>query len=279
MTPPILVYPNSAISINTTQQLWRRCRRSRPAPAAASPDRYHIITAKYQLGPILSRPVTITLTLLSTNHQESVVQKSMSSATRFAHKAEQSKQAPFSSPFNETEYLHLSERGLEEAADELLRESVAALGRGEYPFYTESWLRQLQQREADTPSADEADHSAEKEQLPQLCLRLLAQTPMKHQWRAAIRLSIKGRTVREIAGRLDTSPTGVSRWIKAGLARLAAAAMNLDDLHNQREAVWAVWQEETRRYALRKERHCKPGHEQCHDSGLCIYRWYLLFEQ
>ena len=228
------------------------------------------------------------LTLLSTNYQESVVQKSMLTATKAINEAEQSKQAPSSSPFNETEYLHLSERELEEAADELLRESVAALGRGEYPFYTESWLRQLQQREADAPPANEADHGTggrtgvppvDEEQLPQLCLRLLAQTSMKRQWRAAIRLSIKGMTVREIASRLDSSPTGVSHWIKAGLARLAAAAMNLDEMYNQREAIWAVWQEETRRYALRRERHCKPGHEQCRNSGLCAYRWYLLFEQ
>ena len=219
------------------------------------------------------------LTLLSTNYQESVVQKSMLTATKSVNKAEQSEQAPSSSPFNETEYLHLSEREMEEAADELLRESVAALGRGEYPFYTESWLRQLEQREADAPRADEAEHSTEKEQLPQLCLRLLAQAPMKRQWRAAIRLSIKGMTVREIADRLDSSPTAVSRWIKAGLGRLAAAVMNLDELYNQREAIRAVWQEETRRYALRRERHCKPGHEQCRNSGLCAYRWYLLFEQ
>lgn len=219
------------------------------------------------------------LTLLSTNYQESVVQKSMLSATKSVNKAEQSKQAPSPLPFNETEYIHLSEPELEEAADELLRESVAALGRGEYPFYTESWLRQLQQREADAPPADELDHGAEKEQLPQLCLRLLAQTPMKRQWRAAIRLSIKGMTVREIAGRLDTSPTGVSRWITAGLARLAATAVDLDELYNQREAIRAAWQEETRRYALRKERHCRPGQETCRNSGLCVYRWYLLFEQ
>jgi len=219
------------------------------------------------------------LALLHTNYQESVVQKSMLSATKSASKAVPSKQAPSSSPLNETEYLHLSEQELEETADELLRESVAALGRGEYPFYTASWLRQLQQREADAPAADEAEHSAEEEQLPELCLRLLAQTPMKRQWRAAIRLSIKGMTVREIANRLDTSPAGASRWIKAGLARLAAAAMNLDELYNQREAIWAVWQEETQRYALRKERHCKPGQEACRTSGLCPYRWYLLFEQ
>ncbi len=219
------------------------------------------------------------LALLSTNYQESVVQKSMSSATRFAHKKAQSKQAPSSSAFNETEYLHLSERELEDAADELLRESVAALGRGEYPFYTESWLRQLKQREVDAPPADEAEHSAQKEQLPELCLRLLAQTPMKRQWRAAIRLSIKGMTVKEIANRLDTSPAGASRWINRGLARLTAAAMNLDELYNQREAIWAVWQEETHRYAPRKERHCKPGQEACRHSGLCVYRWYLLFEQ
>jgi len=219
------------------------------------------------------------LTLLHSNYQESVVQKSMPLATRSANKAEQFKQAPSSSGLNQTEYLHLSEQELEEAADELLRESVAALGRGEYPFYTESWLRQLQQREADAPPADEADHSVEKERLPQLCLRLLAQTAMKRQWRAAIRLSIRGMTVREIARRLDTSPAGVSRWIKAGLAQLAAAAVDLDELHNQREAIRAAWREDSQRYAPRRERHCKPGQEACRNSGLCARRWYLLFEQ
>ncbi len=209
--------------------------------------------------PILVYPNSAMLTLLHSNYQESVVQKSMPSATEWKSETEQSNQAPPSSGLNQTEYLHLSERELEEAADELLRESVAALGRSEYPFYTEAWLRQLQQREADAPAADEADHSAEEGQLPQLCLRLLAQTAMKRQWRAAIRLSIKGMTVREIARRLDTSPAGVSRWIKIGIARLAATAVDLDELYNQREAIWAVWQKETRRYALRKERHCKPG--------------------
>ncbi len=230
-------------------------------------------------GPILPHIRVVMLTLLPTNYQESVVQNSMLPATEFAHKTEQSNQALPSLRLNQTEYLYLSKQELEEVADELLRESVAALGRGEYPFYSEAWLRQLQQREADAPTAGEADHTIEEKPLPQLCLRLLAQTPMKHQWRAAIRLSIKGMTVREIARRLDTSPAGVSRWLKAGLARLAAAAVNLDELYNQREAIRAVWQEETRRYAPRKERHCRPGQEACRTSGLCPYRWYLLFEQ
>jgi len=101
---------------------------------------------------------------------------------------------------------------------------------------------------------------------------------MKRQWRAAIRLSIKGMTVREIATRLDTSPAGANRWINRGLARLAAATVKLDELYNRREALRAVWQEETGRYASRPERHCKPGQEACKHSGLCPYRWYLAFE-
>jgi len=217
-------------------------------------------------GPILPHTRAVMLTLLLTNYQESVVQKSMPPATEWKSETEQSNQALPSPQLSQTDYRYLSERELEEAADELLRESVAALGRGEYPFYSEAWLRQLQQREADAPTADEADHTVEEGQL-------------QHQWRAAIRLSIKGMTVREIARRLDTSPAGVSRWIKAGLARLAAAAIDLDELYNQREAIRAAWREDTRRYAPRKERHCRPGQEACRNSGLCIYRWYLLFEQ
>jgi len=217
------------------------------------------------------------LTLHRTDSTQRVVHTSMARDDQSQRPDEQTTTVNLQSQPDDRDYSLMSEEQLEEAADELLQESVAALGRGDYSFYSHSWLRQLAEREAGP--AVEAELTTLADDLPQLCLRLLAQTPMKRQWRAAIRLSIKGMTVREIASRLDTSPAGTSRWIKAGLARLAAAAVDLDELYNQREAIRAVWQEETRRYALRKERHCKPGQEACRHSGLCIWRWYLLFEQ
>ena len=167
---------------------------------------------------------------------------------------------------------------LEQMADQLLRESIEALGRGEYPFYSRSWLRQLAAHDAELPTGDDA-RLAEPDYMAPACMRLLAQTPMKRQWRSAIRLSIKGMEIGEIAARLNTSPRQASDWIKAGLARLAAKAVDLDEMLNEREAISTAWYEDTHRYCPHRERHCKPGQEACRPSGLCTRRWYLMYEE
>ncbi len=172
-------------------------------------------------------------------------------------------------------YQPLTQLELEQMADQLLRESIEALGRGEYPFYSPSWLRQLAAQDAELPSGDNVnpDYTAPA------CMRLLAQTPMKRESRSAIRLSIKGREIGEIAARLNTSPRQASDWIKAGLARLAAKAVDLDEMFNEREAISTAWYEDTHRYCAHHERHCKPGQEACRSSGLCTRRWYLMYEE
>ncbi len=180
----------------------------------------------------------------------------------------------------ERRYEELSEMDPGEAADILLAESIEALGRGEYPFYSPPWMRQLAARESLLPAADEP-HDVEPEYLPQACLRLLAQTEMPREMRSAIRLSINGFTNNEMAEHLKMdSREEADDLIRAGLARLAAAALDLDEMLNEREAIRAAWREDTHRYGAHCERHCKPGQEACRTTPghVCPYRWYLMYE-
>ncbi len=180
----------------------------------------------------------------------------------------------------ERQYEGLSEIELEQAADKLLRESVEALGHGDYPFRSASWLRQLAARENPLPAADEP-HYAEPDYLPQACLRLLAQTEMPREMRSAIRLSINGFTSSEIVEHLNIDSTEeADGLIRAGLARLAVAAVDLDEMLNEREAIRAAWREDSHRYGPHCERHCKPGQEACRTTPghVCPYRWYLMYE-
>lgn len=174
-------------------------------------------------------------------------------------------------------YEAITELEVRQMADELLRESIETMGRGEYPFYSPSWLRQLAARDAELPSEDDA-HASESEYIVLACMRLLAQTPMKRESCSAIRLSIKGMEIEEIAVRLRTSPEQAGDWLKAGLARLAAKAVGLDEMLNEREALQAAWYEDTHRYACHDERHCKLGQEACRETCLCTRRWWLMYE-
>ncbi len=219
------------------------------------------------------------LTLLHTNSYESVVQKSMLQAADSIALRE-SKRTDNQTGLEEIRYDELSGIELEQAADELLRESIEALGRGEYPFYSSPWMRQLAARESLLPAADEP-HYVESDYLPQACLRLLAQTEMPREMRSVIRLSINGFTSDEIAEHLKMDSTEeADELIRAGLARLAAAAVDLDETLNEREAIRAAWREDTHRYGARCERHCKPGQEACRTTRghVCPYRWYLMYE-
>ena len=217
-------------------------------------------------GRIQPRPRCGMLTLPHSPSSESVVRRPMPQPHQSARRSSEPRC-----------YELRSEVELEQAADELLRQSLADMGRGEYPFYSDSWLRQLAAHEAETPEGTE-EGIPDPDYLPAACLRLLAQTPMKREYRSALRLWISGMTVREVAPLLQVSPAQVSRWLRAGLAQLALAAVDLDGLLNRREAIRAAWREDTHRYYPRRERHCKPGQEACRQTGLCTRRYYLRFE-
>lgn len=165
----------------------------------------------------------------------------------------------------------MTELELEQAADHLLRDSIQALGRGDYPWYSQAWLRELTERAAIWPP----DFPEAPEFLPTVCLRLLAQTPMPPEARAALRLSIHGHTIRELAAQLNISPSTAWRRVRQATALLAAAATDLDELYTPKEAIRLVHHEETSRHKPTRERHCKPRHEACRKTGTCPFRWYL----
>lgn len=160
---------------------------------------------------------------------------------------------------------------LEQAADHLLRDSIQSLGREDYPWYSEAWLRELSQRAHIWPP----DFPDAPEFLPTVCLRLLAQTPMGPEPRAALRLSIHGHTIRDIAAQLNISPPTAWRRVRQATSLLAAAATDLDELYTAKEAIRLVHHEETSRHKPTRERHCKPGHEACTRTHTCPFRWYL----
>ena len=165
----------------------------------------------------------------------------------------------------------MTELELEEMADILLRDSIQALGRGDYPWYSEAWVNQLSERDTMWPPA----FAEAPDFLPSVCLRLLAQTGMSKEARAALRLSIHGYTVREIAKQLSISPSTAWRRVREATALLVAAVTGLDELYTRREAIRLTYHEEVARRKPARERHCKPGHEACQKTGLCPFRWYL----
>lgn len=169
----------------------------------------------------------------------------------------------------------MTELELEAAADTLLRDSIQALGRGDYPWSSEAWLNQLSQKESIWPP----DFPDAPEFLPPVCLRLLAQTPMPNEARAALRLSIHGHTVRDIAEQLTISPATAWRRVRQAISLLAAAATDIDEFYTPAEAIHIVYHEETSRRKPTRQRHCKPGHEACRKTGLCPFRWYLIYER
>ena len=172
--------------------------------------------------------------------------------------------------------LSPEERG--ELADRLLAASVAQMGRGEYPFYTPAWIRHLSQADANLPLAEIDQPRLPLNSLTKACLRLLAQTPMRREYRQALRLRMKDLTFQQIGEQLGVSLSQAQRWVKRAIGLLAAAAVDPDDLLSQDEAIRAAYYEDSRRYAYHPERHCKSGQEACRSTGLCTRRWYLMYD-
>lgn len=177
------------------------------------------------------------------------------------------------------ELAGLSELEREQLADELLRESIEVMGRDqEYPFYSSMWLRCLCEADASLPAAKAACQEDQPD-LMAACERLLDHTPMPRQHRRAFRLRLRGLIYRDIGQRLQVSLDTARRWVIKAKARLAAAAVGLDELLTESELVRAVFHAESRRHGYELPRHCAPGKERCRKTGKCAARWYLAVDQ
>ena len=174
-----------------------------------------------------------------------------------------------------TDLAELSDADREEFADELLRRSVEEVGRDEeYPFYSLSWLRSLCQADANR-SLVETGQAKDSLDWMEACERLLSGTPMPRRYRQAFQLRLQGLLYRQIGQRLGVSLDTARRWVIKAKARLAAAAVDLDQLRTESELIREVFDAESRRRGYVPSRHCRPGRERCAKTGTCAYRWYL----
>ena len=162
---------------------------------------------------------------------------------------------------------------LEAQANALLVESIEARGRGEYPFYSTSYMRRL----ADSDVAVVREEPSADPQLPRI--------PAKVIWRLArrarlsstemdlLRLVVGGAELSEAASALRLSRararsvfTAITRKLAEQFA--ASQAVCHDDIAQARRET-----EHPCRY--RPEQHCMTGQEACRSTGLCTRRWYL----
>lgn len=176
------------------------------------------------------------------------------------------------------ELAELSESEREQLADELLQKSIEQMGHNqEYPFYSPAWLRCLSQADANLPLAESEPHEYALG-LREAGERLLDHTPMLPRYERAFRLRLQGLTYREVGERLRVSLDTARRWTIKATARLAEAAVGLDQLLTEEEMIWAVFYAESNRHSYHSPRHCKLGQEACSKTGKCTRRWYLMYE-
>lgn len=109
------------------------------------------------------------------------------------------------------------ERDLERRADELLAESVRRDGRGEYPFYTERWLRELRRRER---SGVEYMPARGGGRLEARLGGMVVDAQLTRRQRQVIRWVVRGISQREIARMLGISESQVCRVKQAAIRRM-----------------------------------------------------------
>ena len=163
---------------------------------------------------------------------------------------------------------------LEEMATRLLVDSLKTLGRGEYPFYSGSYLRRMSAADVGSSCEEEAQH-------PEPPLRQL-----KAVWRLARKArlnSIELDVLRVVAGGTDTagaarllgiSPGRARRLLNRAVDKMRAHAASVRETLD--EQIAQVMREEQARRGHGCERHCRPGREACRRTGVCARRWYLL---
>ncbi len=88
----------------------------------------------------------------------------------------------------DTSEFQQREKELEGQANRLLQESIARMGRGEYPFYTQYWIRRQAQRDIDLACQPACHTSGPASSTCQGLLRMLDRVPMRKQHRRLVQL-------------------------------------------------------------------------------------------
>lgn len=165
------------------------------------------------------------------------------------------------------------ESQLEEAADRLLVDSLQTLGRGEYPFYSRSYLRRLASADERSLVDDEAEHPSEQLPAARIIWRIARKAGLSPLETDLLRLAATGHSTADSARVLGVTTARVRSGLRRAVAKLQAHAADVElPVDSQ---IGAVMAEEQNRRARVTESHCKPGQELCRKTGLCQRRWYL----
>lgn len=157
-------------------------------------------------------------------------------------------------------------------ADKLLTDSLAAIGRGDYPFFSKSWLRQLEDRDRRHPLID-PDTDPDPPDYKAMTYRLLRCTAMDPRSRACIRYTLNDLTPHQIADRMNISETTIRRTLTKAIANLAEAATG-NDIYSQHHQILQVMHDDQHRRP--PDKLCPTKCPQpCNDTGECPFRWYL----
>jgi DNA-binding CsgD family transcriptional regulator len=166
------------------------------------------------------------------------------------------------------------DQALEAEATRLLLESLPRLGRGEYPFYTDNYLRRMAERDRRTGNESQVAQPADPPRPGSVVVWQLARRARLNITEMdVVALTIEGKEPREIAHLLGLSSGRVRNILHRAIALMRACAEAVAwDMDQQ---IAAVRVEEESRRPPRRETHCKPGQEACRKTGLCTRRWYL----
>ncbi len=166
----------------------------------------------------------------------------------------------------------ITEADIETLADDLLRDSIDAIGRGDYPFYSDCWLRQLQARDRIHPILESPDDPGIHD--PQaLVYRLLRRTSLSVHQRRIIQQTSAGLRPHQVAHRLHRSESYVRSHLATAICELARVAAG-DGWLSKSEQIRQVREDDEHRMPPDKlcpDRCLQP----CKRTGKCPFRWYL----
>ncbi|NSW54748.1 MAG: hypothetical protein HPY44_01930 [Armatimonadetes bacterium] len=162
---------------------------------------------------------------------------------------------------------------LEEKADRLLVDSLKTLGRGEYPFYSRSYLRRLATADERSLVDDEGEHPSQQMPGAGIIWRIARKAELSPLETDLLRLAATGHTTADSARVLGITPARARNGLRRAVVKLQAHAADVElPVDSQ---IGAVWVEEQNRRGRVTESHCRPGQELCRKTGLCQRRWYL----
>ncbi len=114
-------------------------------------------------------------------------------------------------------------RKLERQADELLTRSIRERGRGDYPCYSERWMRLLAERER--PGVEDLPAPSSCGEFEAMLGGMVVDADLTRRQRMVIRWVARGISQREIAEMLGLSESQVCRIRQTALARMRRAGV------------------------------------------------------